>query len=127
MSNTPMKIDVDTGTNNQSIDIFLDSINKALDIELTEEIRLDVDFGISSQSLSFALQENTHQLDIEMMGGGEGRYPFYAGPYEVDPRKVEQTLETENKSMSGNVVINPIYYAETSNPSGGYTVVIGLE
>ena len=79
-------------------------------------LRLDVGLTTSSQ-----------QFDIELVGGGSGRFPYYMGDYVVDPRKVEQTLETKNKSMSGDVTINPIFYSETSNVGGGLTAVIGLE
>lgn len=32
----------------------------------------------------------------------------YTGAYEVTPSEETQTLETENKRMTGNVTINPI-------------------
>ena len=32
----------------------------------------------------------------------------YTGAYEVTPSQETQTLETENKRMTGNVTINPI-------------------
>lgn len=67
------------------------------------------------------------RLDVELVGGGSGRLPYYTGDYVVDPRKVEQVLETKNKSMRDDVTVNPIFYAETSNLSGGLTAVIGLE
>lgn len=57
----------------------------------------------------------------------EGFLPFYDGEYEVTPRKSEQILETENKSMKENVKINPITYSAVDNPFGGQTVTIGLE
>lgn len=79
-------------------------------------LHIDVDLDASSQT-----------IEVELEGGGSGRFPYYEGPYEVDPRKVEQTLETENKSMRDDVVIHPIFYAETSNVGGGLTAVIGLE
>lgn len=79
-------------------------------------LHLDVELTTSSQ-----------QIELELVGGGSGRLPYYLGDYEVDPRKVEQTLETKNKSMRDDVKVNPIFYAETSNISGGLTAVIGLE
>ena len=66
-------------------------------------------------------------IDIELVGGGSGRLPYYTGATVVDPRKVEQTLETANKSMREDVTINAIYYSETGNVGGGYTAYIGLE
>lgn len=67
------------------------------------------------------------RLDVELVGGGSGRLPYYPGEYEVEPRKVEQTLETKNRSMKEDVIVHPIFYAETSNISGGLTAVIGME
>ena len=79
-------------------------------------LHIDVDLDTSSQT-----------IEVELEGGGKGILPYYDGVYKVDPRKVEQTLATENKSMRDDVVIHPIFYAETSNVSGGLTAVIGLE
>lgn len=73
------------------------------------------------------LEGSSLNLDVELVGGGSGRLPNYTGSYEVDPRKVEQILETKNKSMRDDVTVNPIFYAETTNLSGGLTAVIGLE
>lgn len=89
-------------------------------------LHLDVDLLTGSQLLPLELSESSQTFEVELVGGGEG-YPFYNGEYVVDPRKVEQTLETKNKSMRDDVTINPIFYAETSNLSGGLTAVIGLE
>lgn len=66
-------------------------------------------------------------LELEIEEGGGGCLPFYDGPYNVEPRRVDQVLETQNKSMSNDVTINEIYYAETSNISGGITCYIGKE
>lgn len=66
-------------------------------------------------------------LTVEYAGGGGGRLPNYDGAYEVTPRKVIQSLATKNKSMTDNVTIFEIPYAEVSNPSGGLTATIGIE
>lgn len=89
-------------------------------------LHLDVDLLTGSQLLPIELCESSQTLDIELTGGGAG-LPFYDGEYEVDPRKVEQVLPTKHKSMRDDVTVNPIFYAETSNLSGGLTAVIGLE
>lgn len=70
---------------------------------------------------------NELYLDVELVGGGDGRLPNYTGDYEVDPRKVSQTLETKNKSMTDDVTVNAIYYSEVTNQGGGYTAYIGME
>ncbi len=77
--------------------------------------------------LDIDLNESTTELELTFDATAGGRLPYYEGAYVVDPRKVSQTLETQNKSMRENVVVNEIYYAETSNLGGGYTAYIGLE
>lgn len=57
----------------------------------------------------------------------EGALPWYNGEYEFTPRKSEQILLTENKSMKNDVKINPITYSSVDNLFGGQTVTIGLE
>ena len=50
---------------------------------------------------------------------------YYTGEYVVRPSTDEQVLQTSNKLMSRDVLVEEIPYFETSNPSGGYTVIIG--
>ena len=87
---------------------------------------LDVFLSESTQELDIFLENGSQELEIEMVGGSEGRLPWYLGEYEVDPRKVEQTLETQNKSMREDVVVHPIFYSEVPNDYGD-TCYIGLE
>ena len=50
----------------------------------------------------------------------------YIGTYEVVPDVYQaQVLDTANKLLSNNVKVNKIPQYETSNPSGGYTLIIG--
>ena len=50
----------------------------------------------------------------------------YIGTYEVVPDVYQaQVLDTENKLLSNNVKVHKIPQYETSNPSGGYTLIIG--
>ena len=79
-------------------------------------LHLDVDMLAGSQL-----------FEVELVGGGSGRFPYYTGAYVVEPRKVEQTLATKNKSMREDVTVNAIYYSETTNIGGGYTAYIGME
>ena len=90
-------------------------------------LHLDVDLLAGSQLFDLELSTSSQTFEVELVGGGAGRFPYYTGAYEVDPRKVEQVLETRNKSMSGDVTINPIFYSEVSNPAGGETCYIGME
>lgn len=120
-------LDLDTQGTTQYIDIFFDDNESFLDLTLSEEYFLDLDFNISAQGIDIFMDNDTLSLDIQMLGGAEFRLPDYAGPYEVDPRKIEQVLETADKSMLEDVIIHPIFYAETTNLSGGLTAIIGLE
>ena len=80
-----------------------------------------------STSDTMEFSTNSMVIDIELVGGGSGRLPYYTGTVVVDPRKVDQTLATKNKSMREDVTVNAIYYAETANLSGGNTAYIGME
>jgi hypothetical protein len=51
--------------------------------------------------------------------------PYCEGEYELTPIWENVTLETKQKSMSDNVTMQAIPYAEVDNPSGGVTVIIG--
>ena len=51
----------------------------------------------------------------------------YIGEYEVTPKVMEQTLETENKRMTEDLTVKKIPYFEVSNLTGGNTVYIGSE
>lgn len=51
--------------------------------------------------------------------------PNYRGPFVVKPNLTVQILPTKNRSLLRDVVVHEIPYAETSNPSGGYTAIIG--
>lgn len=65
------------------------------------------------------------KLNVENYQGGGGEYPIYYGPTVVTPmvhRSVE--LETKNKSLLSNIVVDEIPYFETTNPNG-ITFVIG--
>lgn len=88
---------------------------------------IDVGLTESSQTIDVGFNTGSQLLEVELTGGGSGRFPYYKGSYEVEPRKSEQTLDVEDKSMKDDIVIRPIFYAETINQGGGYTAVIGAE
>lgn len=54
-----------------------------------------------------------------------GEYDTYDGSYEITPRTYPQTLETENKMMSDNVLVHKIPFSKVSNIHNGFTVNIG--
>ena len=48
----------------------------------------------------------------------------YTGDYIVTPKRNSQTLQTANKVMSDNVVIQAIPYSEIISPGGGKAIYI---
>ena len=56
--------------------------------------------------------------------GTGGRLPNYDGSCSVIPKTYEQTLETKNKTVTEDIVIEEIPYSEVLNLSGGNTVNI---
>lgn len=52
-------------------------------------------------------------------------YEVYKGSYQVTPMVSSQTLDTSNKLLQADVVVEKIPYAEVSNNSGGKTASIG--
>ena len=93
---------------------------------MSDVMQIDVNLQDGYLPLDVSL-ETGNVLDITFNAQAGGRLPYYDGEYIFEPRKVEQTLDTKNKSMRNDVTINPIYYSETTNPSGGLTIVIGAE
>ena len=49
----------------------------------------------------------------------------YEESYEVTPTMGEQVLPTRSKTMRDDVTVHAIPYTKTTNPSGGYTAIIG--
>ena len=49
----------------------------------------------------------------------------YEGPYEVIPKFYDQTLETDDKSMTDDVLVHQIPVEIVPNGGGGNTVTIG--
>lgn len=87
--------------------------------QITGEIQ-----NINLQSLSgniITLPTISGQLSI-----GKSDYPIYRGVYQVTPLVgLDIMLQTSNKLMQQDVIVNEIPYYQTSNLSGGYTVIIG--
>ena len=89
---------------------------------------LYLDVSIQTERyINIGVESNIKALDLTIDSSGGGYLPYYEGEYIVEPRKVQQELETAQKSMRENVVVLPIYYSEVSNPMGGNTAFIGKE
>lgn len=67
-------------------------------------------------SVSFDISENIVVKET---------HPHYDGSYTIDPRFSAQELETADKVMGENLVVNAIEVSRTTNTAGGKTVYIG--
>lgn len=72
--------------------------------------------------LRVAVHPRTPTLHLRI---GEGHsVDWYGGPYEVTPKRQDQTLPTKDKTMREDVTVLEIPYYETANPYGT-TYIIG--
>jgi hypothetical protein len=94
---------------------------------MDKELHLSMKMRTDLVPLKFSFSSDIPVIKFTINDSGGGMLPYYDGAYVVDPRKVSQELDTENKSMRDNVLVNSIYYSEVLNPQGGNTVTIGLE
>ena len=78
-----------------------------LNFTIVEENQLS--FNIEEENITFNLD-----LNYQVIGG----VPWYEGDYEVIPKTIPQTLETNNLRMHDDVFVHEIPYAETSNEYG---------
>lgn len=70
-------------------------------------------------------EDSVIKLKVEEYGNGGGEYPIYHGPTVVTPLVRESVkLNTSNKTLLSNIVVNEIPYYETANPRGT-TFIIG--
>lgn len=83
--------------------------------------------AINVRSPSETVMASEHAWSVEMKSGVlVGGLPAYRGEYDVIPLPRDDiVLPTANRSMSDDVTVRRIPYYETSNPSGGYTAIIG--
>lgn len=92
---------------------------------MSDVMQIDVNLQDGYLPLDVSL-ETGNVLDITFDAQAGGRLPYYDGDYSVSPRLEQQTLHTKNKSMHDDVIIDPIFYSEVSNPEGGETIYIGI-
>lgn len=74
-------------------------------------------------NLSVKSQENritVEKASVVYMGGEP-----YDGEYDVVPRLTQQILETKDKLLEQDLVIEKIPITSVSNQSGGNTIIIG--
>ena len=70
-------------------------------------MRLKASFTPQTLTVSFNNTQANISTSSQITRDFVDRDP-YTGAYEVTPSEETQTLETENKRMTGNVTINPI-------------------
>ena len=69
--------------------------------------------------------EEESTIKVKITEGGGSIYPIYDGPTVVTPLVHESVeLETRNKALLENVIVEEIPYYETTNPKGT-TFIIG--
>lgn len=59
--------------------------------------------------------------------GGSSSYDTYDGPYTVIPKTTPQTLDTDNKLLGEDVVVEEVPYYEVPNPYQGNTIYIASD
>lgn len=78
------------------------------------------------QKFHLCLKEEKPTLNLKLdFGYVADVYEHYSGSYVVAPKVYAQTMDTKDKVMDDDVNIEKIYYSQTENESGGYTVQIG--
>ena len=74
--------------------------------------------------LDITIETIEQELELELETPGYVP-PTYEGPYVVTPDFTDQVLETAEKMMSDDVIVNEIPVAEVTNPAGGLTLTVG--
>lgn len=98
------------------------SINQP-EITLSGESHLSATLQLVNPSLSCLLTGSNRSLSV-ILERGAPVAEYYEGDYSIRPTVEEQFLPTKDKLMSQDVNIEGIPYFETTNESGGYTVII---
>lgn len=92
-------------------------IDRALFVDVTVQSEQSVDISVQTEQV----------VEISVSSNSGDRFPFYTGDYTVTPTKRQIVLPTKHKSMSDDVTVFQIPYAEVQNQGGGLTATIGLE
>ena len=88
---------------------------------------IEVQITPKRPSISVNIDGNKDDIEVDVGAPHSGTdYPVYTGPTLVKPEAyILQTLQTKQKAVKENIMVFPIPYFETSNPSGGKTIYIG--
>lgn len=64
---------------------------------------------LSTKQLSGSITTAKMEIGGDIIYNGYmGDIPVYVGPYEVTPTQEEQVLQTDNRLMTENLIVNPI-------------------
>ena len=80
--------------------------------------KINIDFKLQND-IDIAFNDSA-TIDLDF-----GFDAVYTGAYEVGSSLDEQVIQTANKRMMKDIVIDPLPTSKMTNPSGGYTVKIG--
>lgn len=91
------------------------------------EIALDITLNVESQHRDMEIAVSKRRKYMVMsIEKSTTPLPDYEGPYEVESKLYYgQVLQTKDKRMAQNMVVNPVSIQSVSNPQGGRTVTIG--
>lgn len=113
-------------TNQLSIEGKLLLENNSISSSLSPVEVITGNVGIVQNKISGQLSTINNVSGIISITGSANPYPFYDGTTEITPiAHLDILLETEDKIVTDNIIIHEIPYYQTSNLSGGYTVIIG--
>ena len=90
-------------------------------MQITAEIKDPMQIQVVIQHVDTI---NADMGSVTMVNPGTQRYD---GPYTVTPKMEGQELETKNKLMTSNVIVEAVPVRRTANEAGGNTVYIAAE
>ena len=94
--------------------------------DMTFEPVRDIEMNIAPEADILLVCDRPDDLVLEDSFAGSSDYVPYGGPYEIDPVfHSDTTLATRNKLLTRNLTVRQIKITESTNPSGGRTVLIG--
>lgn len=98
-------------------------MDKYIDVNMTN---CELVGNLSSNKTMSGFINNACKIEGTISIGNGEVVDTYEGDYVVSPKIRDQILETRNKKMLEDVVVEKVPYYETSNTSGT-TVYIGIE
>ena len=93
-------------------------------VVLSSDPQLSVTLQLTNPTLSCMLSGSTQSLTAVLQRSAPPA-EYYDGVYDVRPTVEDQSLPTKDKLLYKDVNVEAIPYFETTNESGGYTVIIG--